>query len=122
MEFIRAGINFTDELRKIAHESEAYWGYDHGYMTKFDSLFNITKEFIAMHTVYLGQQDGKIRCFWGILRKSDYWELEYFYISCDSIGEGCGRKMWLHMINWCMENHVEKIQWVTSVLSSSSLD
>ncbi|WP_195892739.1 hypothetical protein [Desnuesiella massiliensis] len=33
-------------LTDIAIKSEAYWGYDSDYMTKFKSIYNVSEEFI----------------------------------------------------------------------------
>ncbi|MGL5434059.1 MAG: GNAT family N-acetyltransferase [Lachnospiraceae bacterium] len=114
MEFRKADIQDTNELRTIARNSEAYWGYDELFMEKFDSDFNISKDFISEYSVYLATEDDNVICFWGIKNTQDNWELEYFYIARAWIGKGYGKKMWSHFTEWCREHQVSQVSWVTS--------
>lgn len=52
---------------------------------------------------------------WGYSAKiKDGWELDYFYVARSAIGRGYGKLMWDNLINWCRENGIKKLQWVTS--------
>ncbi len=103
-------------LRAIAHDSEAHWGYGHGFMEKFDQVFNITSSFLLNNPVYVGQINGTIVAFWGI--KTDGQgasaKLEYLYVSARHLGEGIGTYMWRDLTLWCKAHHIEKLTFVTS--------
>lgn len=101
------------ELRSLAHQSEAYWGYSNQFMSVFDETFNITEEFIRSNPVYVLWDGNKVVAFWG-LRTDNIWELEYFYVKESELGKGYGKILWNHMIKWCEEHDIHKIHFVTS--------
>lgn len=43
MQFVQAIPENVENLRALAHKSEAHWGYDKKFMDTFDSKFNITE-------------------------------------------------------------------------------
>ena len=40
-------------------------------------------------------------------------DMEYFYVSEQDICKGFGKQMWDHMTNWCREQKIRKIHFVT---------
>lgn len=115
MNFVRAQKEDVKHLRQIAFYSERHWGYSSAFMHVFDEEFNITTEFIKYHPTFVGMEGDMPCCFWGIIRSEDSCELEYFYVDENVLGHGYGKTMWLHMLNWCKENEIERISFVTSL-------
>ena len=111
---IRAIPEDVEYLRSLAHKSEAHWGYDKRFMDTFDSQFNITPNFVLNNPVYIIWKDSIPIAFWGLRCDSEVWELEYFYVSEQNLGKGYGKQMWDHMINWCKEQEIREIHFVTS--------
>lgn len=114
MTFETAGICDLTELRNNARESEAHWGYDKAFMDIFDRDFNISKQFLSQYPVYISRIDGRIAAFWGVIPDGNQCELEYFYISRESLNKGYGKQMWNHLTDWCRKQGIEKITFVTS--------
>lgn len=119
MDFRRAETKDLAALRAIAHDSEAYWGYDQAFMNVFDQTFNITAAFIRENPVYIGWEDHQPVCFWGALPKGAMLtgrscELEYFYVSAKHMGKGLGKIMWEHFMEWCRHSTITEVSLVTS--------
>lgn len=114
MNFYRAEIWETEELRLLARESEAHWGYDESFMGIFDNTFNITESFIRENPVFSAREGECMAAFWGMRPDENGWELEYFYVSENVLGKGLGKKMWKHMTGWCEEQGVKQFHFVTS--------
>lgn len=114
MEITAAAEADIEELRSIAHGAEAHWGYGREFMEKFDRVFNITPGFLVDHAVHVGRSGGKITAFWGIKGHGPEAELEYLYVSPQHLGGGIGKCMWMDLVEWCSENRVEELTFVTS--------
>ena len=113
IKFVRATPEDVECLRALAHKSESHWGYDKNFMDIFDNKFNITREFVLTNPVYVLLENLIPVAFWGLRYDSEMWELEYFYVSEQDLGKGYGRQMWNHMTNWCKEQKIGKIHFVT---------
>ena len=111
--FRTAGIDDVAQLRQLAHEAEQHWGFDDGFMEKFDRDFNITADFVREHPVRV-LADGEPVAFWGMLPCDGAWELEYFYVAERAIGKGYGRRLWQDLTGWCAANGVVSFGFVTS--------
>lgn len=114
MELRRAGRKDLGRLRKIAFQSEAHWGYDDEFMDVFEQTFNIKEDFLINNPVYVGIEQGEIVGFWGLHDSGEVCELEYFYIAAESLSHGFGKRMWKGLMEWCRENRVYAIEFVTS--------
>lgn len=110
----RAAAGDADILRRIARESEAHWGFDEAFMDTFDRKFNITREFIEEHPVFVFLKDEAPAAFWGVVTEGDGCGLEYFYIAEAYLGKGYGRQMWEHLTCWCGEHGIREMHFVTS--------
>ena len=114
LRFMRAETGETEELRRLARESEAHWGYDEAFMETFDARFNITDSFIRSNPVFAAREGGCPAAFWGIRQDGYEWELEYFYVAEGKMGSGLGKRMWKHMTGWCARQGIGRIHFVTS--------
>lgn len=114
MEIYRAGKEHTEQLKRLACDSEAHWGYDHKFMEIFGLKYNITEDFINANPVYVAADSQGMLGFWGIRPRGNQWELEYFYIDSSRLNSGYGRFLWEHMTAWCRENYIKELEFVTS--------
>lgn len=101
-------------LRAIARESEAHWGYSEVFMDEFDSIFNITGEFISESPVFVFRENGETAAFWGAVPSGPECKLEYFYIARSRLKHGYGKCLWNHFTGWCRDNKIREVTFVTS--------
>ena len=45
--------NDVDVLNKIAYESEAYWGYDPGYMKRFVEVYSVSEDYVKENPTFI---------------------------------------------------------------------
>lgn len=114
MEFYRAGKEDTGQLRRLAYESEAYWGYDAAFMEAFEKQYNITEDFVMTNPAYAAADSQGLLGFWGLAQRDSKWCLEYFYVNANRIKTGLGKSLWNHLTGWCKENQIGELEFVTS--------
>ena len=114
LSFVKAELVHLNDLREIAYHSERYWGFSDEFMEIFEKKFNITESFLEKNPVYIGMEMDIPVCFWGVMPSYNRCELEYFYVDTECIGNGYGAAMWRHLTNWCSENYMSEISFVTS--------
>ena len=66
LQFQQAVPNDTANLRALAYQSEAHWGYGEAFMGTFDRTFNITEQFIRENPVYVSWDYENAIAFWGL--------------------------------------------------------
>ncbi|VBB06733.1 acyl-coa n-acyltransferase [Lucifera butyrica] len=96
-------------LTAIAVRSEAYWGYDSGYMEKFTSVYKVTEDFIGHNPAFVIEENEEIIGFYGVLIGPGEISLEYLYIEPESIGKGYGKLLWNHMVNTCNKLGIKEL-------------
>lgn len=101
-------------LRTLAEHSEAHWGFDDYFIKTFNEKYNLTVEFMKSNPVFIMNLEDEILGFWGIFQSNECAELEFFYIDVKHLKEGLGKHMWVHMISWCENQGIKKIEFVTS--------
>lgn len=100
-------------LTRIAIESEAYWGYDKEFMTKFEAIYAVTDQIISDNATYIIEDRGIIG-FYSVQLNRNEAMLEYFYIRPTFIGKGYGRKLWKHLVSNCINAEAKTIEIITS--------
>jgi len=106
--FRRAKPEEAEDLTALAVESEAYWDYPPAYMERFKTVYRVTAGFIRANPVYLLQEEGEVRGFYGLLLGEEP-TLEYFYIARQQIGRGYGTRLWHHLAAKCRELGIGKL-------------
>ena len=105
-------------LRTLIRDSEAVWGFDEEFLQTFDEIYNVTEEFIKKHTSFVMMDNDKLVGFWGVYiisqRERKRGELEFFYVDSKQIRKGYGTQLWKHMIAWCEQKGIKRIDFVTS--------
>lgn len=101
-------------LTDIAARGESYWGVDPDFIESFITIYGVTEIFINENPTYVIEEEGKIIGFYGLSTKKEQTELEYLYMEPEYIGKGYGRHLWNHMIEYCKENGIDNIVFVTN--------
>lgn len=114
LDYRKADSKDLNQLNKIAHESEAYWGYDDMFMSIFKDKYALDESFLKQSETFVMRDVEDIIGFFSIEKHGLEATLEYFYIKVDHIGSGMGRKMWNLMTEVCLMMNVERLSWVTS--------
>lgn len=109
-----AKMNESETLSNIAARSEAYWGYDSDYMEKFRTIYKVTEEFINKSTTFIVEEGNDIIGFYGVLTENDMNSLEYFFIEPQYIGQGYGKLLWNHLVEYCKTVGIKEFSIVTS--------
>lgn len=109
-----AEMNEAETLANIAARSESYWGYDSAYMEKFRTIYNVTEEFIDKSASFVIEEENFIIGFYGILIENDMTSLEYFFIEPEYIGQGYGKLLWNHLVNYCKTIGIKEFSIITS--------
>ncbi|MDF2985869.1 MAG: N-acetyltransferase [Eubacterium sp.] len=109
-----AAVHECEKLTETAVKSEAYWGYDSEYMNNFKTYYSVSKEFINLNPTFVIEEDSNIVGFYGLFTKNNQTELEYFFIAPQYIGQGYGKRMWMHLIKECHNTGIKEFNIVTS--------
>ena len=109
-----AKIDESDYLTNIAIKSESYWDYDFNYMEKFRLIYKVTEEFISKNPTFIIEDDKNIVGFYGILVENDMTSLEYLFIEPKYIGQGYGKLLWNHLVEYCKSEGFKELCIVTS--------
>lgn len=109
-----AKVDEYDILTDIATKSEAYWGYDSDYMSKFKSIYNVSEEFISNNPTVVIEEDKNIVGFYGVIYKNSEVSLEYFFIEPKYIGKGYGKLLWNYLIRDCKNLGIKEFSIITS--------
>jgi len=101
-------------VKKLAIESEAYWGFSEAHMIAFKEKYGVSLELIYSSIGYVLVMDERIIGFYMIVDHSEYMELELCYVRKDEIGKGYGRMIWDHMGKICRANGIERVVLICS--------
>ena len=101
-------------LSDLVIESEAYWGYDADYMSKFKSIYNVSIEFINKNPTVIIEEDENIVGFYGLFAENSETSLEYFFIDPKYIGKGYGKLLWNYLVKDCKKLGIKEFSIVTS--------
>jgi GNAT superfamily N-acetyltransferase len=110
----RANPCEAEALTELAIRSEAYWSYDSEYMESFKAVYAVTGEFIKDNSTFVLEQDGQLIGFYGILKEKLQVSLEYFFIKPEYIGQGYGKLLWKHVVDYCKSVPIHEFSIVTS--------
>lgn len=95
-------------------ELEAFWGEDDDYMACFSNEYKVTEAMIVKDNVYILEEDQEMIGFFAIIDNDGISELELFYVDRALIGHGYGTVLWHHMVEFCKEAGIKKIEFVGS--------
>lgn len=112
--FRRATKMDVPALRILARDSEAIWGFDNAFLQTYDASYNVTEGFVVNDIVYVMEHNDTLVGFWGIVLQDEGAELAYFYVDAKMTRMGFGKRLWIHMSDWCRAYHIRRIEFVTS--------
>lgn len=104
----------AERLTGLASRSEAYWGYDSGYMDNFEIIYKVTEDFIRNTPTFVVTENDVIIGFYSVSIGEKENRIEYFYVEPKSIGHGYGEIMWRHMADCFRRKGLRGVTLVTS--------
>lgn len=110
----KADEKISEELSRLAYDSEAYWGYDKNYMDQFGKYYPVTADFIRNHPVRVLKEGDRAVGFFGLQKDKPNWQLEFFYVRAAFVGKGYGRNLWNELLAFCREEKIGRFEFVTS--------
>lgn len=110
----KAEVSEAELLTDIAARSEAYWGYGKDFMDSFRIQYKVTEEMIDSQPTFIMEENGVVIGFYNLLSSDMETSLEYFYIETGYIGKGYGKLLWQHMADYCKNQGIREIAFVTS--------
>lgn len=114
IQFRKASAIEAGLLNSLAISSEAYWGYDAGYMAQFKTMYSISKDFAANNLVMVLSEPGRIIGFVGLITDSVPVVLKYFYLDPALIGKGFGKIMWTRLSEFCKNSGIAEFEFVAA--------
>ncbi|CAH0121479.1 MULTISPECIES: GNAT family N-acetyltransferase [unclassified Paenibacillus] len=85
-------------LSELAFRSKAYWGYSEDFMEACREDLTITPDLIESSSVYVLEDRGQIQGFYALDLEHDGFLLRDLFVDPSTIGKGCGKALWNHMI------------------------
>jgi len=112
--FRRATDSDLDNLNQLAYLSEAYWGENAEFLSRFKEAYTIDSRYLLEHHVMLMEENRSLLGFYAIKSVDNLWELDFFYVGVALIGHGYGKIMWDHLIQECIDLGILSFEFVTS--------
>jgi N-acetylglutamate synthase-like GNAT family acetyltransferase len=97
-EIRRARPAEAPELTALALRSKAHWGYDAAFMAACVEALTIAAERVAAEPFFVLEEDGRVAGFYGLRISGEEAELTNLFVEPWAIGQGCGKRLWLHAI------------------------
>jgi GNAT superfamily N-acetyltransferase len=92
----------------LAMRSKAHWGYDEAFLELSREALSPTTDYIREMPVYVVDEAGELRGFYGMSREEGEWALEFLFIDPAAIGHGYGRQLFEHLVATVKEMGVER--------------
>ena len=80
-------------LTQIALDANRYWGYPEHWIRHFESDLTVSSEFIRDNHVYVAEEDGEIRGFYGLCVIGNKAKLEHLWVTPAYLGSGIGKEL-----------------------------
>ena len=108
-------------LTRVSLDAKGYWNYPRAYMALWKSELTIRAEYIAHNDVFVFAHEDKVVGYYAIVElKNDkqvdgitisrgHW-LEHMFITPGHIGQGIGRRLFMHMRRRCQAIGIKEIR------------
>lgn len=115
-----AAINEAETLSQISYASKRYWNYPQEYFQVWEKELLVTREYIKENMVFVGEEQGEVKAYYSVVNVVEdktklgvgfakgYW-LDHMFVLPDRIGSGLGRKMFVHLRNWCRNKAIRQV-------------
>ena len=97
-------------LTELTIRSKAHWGYSEAFMAAAIPELEFHREkFLPEFLVYVLQEDDKRVGFCSLLRMDDTLELHDLFVDPPHIGQGYGKRLWLHSLRVARERGFKRM-------------
>jgi GNAT superfamily N-acetyltransferase len=105
-EIRRARPEEAAAIAELAMRSKAHWGYDEAFMETCRESLSPQPAYIREMPVYVLDEAGELRGFYGMSREDGEWALEFLFRA--TMGRGYGRLLFEHLVATAKEMGVER--------------
>jgi GNAT superfamily N-acetyltransferase len=85
------------EISELCFRSKAFWGYDEGFMKACRNELLVSQDILTRQLCFLIFHNTQMAGFYALNRMSpDTADLSYFFIDPIYIGQGYGKRLFLH--------------------------
>jgi len=87
----------ADTLTDIAIKAKSHWGYAPEQIEAWREFLTFTPDYVRDNKVWVAVIDGQIAGVAGVERHEDEVILEHLWVSPEHIGQGIGKRLFLHV-------------------------
>ncbi|MFD2169773.1 GNAT family N-acetyltransferase [Tumebacillus lipolyticus] len=106
----KARLEEASQLSDLSFRSKAHWGYSEEFMEACRQDLTITPAYLSEVHVFVAEDEGEIKGFFGLEREEDRCLLNYLFVLPAAIGQGYGRALWCKMMEVAKELGVRTVQ------------
>jgi GNAT superfamily N-acetyltransferase len=99
------------ELRQIAVDSKAHWGYDRALVEEWAQGGDFEPESLSKRLVYVAEAAGEPVGWASLIPRGDFGWLEDLWVDPAWIGRGVGRMLFEHVKERARELGAERLEW-----------
>lgn len=110
MNIRKARLEEASQLSDLSFRSKAHWGYSEEFMEACRQDLTITPAYLSEAHVFVAEDGGEIKGFFGLEREVDRCLLNYLFVLPAAIGQGYGRALWCKMMEVAKELGVRTVQ------------
>ncbi|WP_068614705.1 GNAT family N-acetyltransferase [Paenibacillus tuaregi] len=109
MNIRKANMHEAGVLSDLSFRSKAHWGYSDEFMEACREDLTVTSEYIATSLVFVLEDEGQIKGFFGLEQEDGSWLLKDLFVEPEEIGRGYGKALWRYMQNAARDLGVRKL-------------
>lgn len=94
----RARPEQAETLTQIAQTAKAYWGYPERWMELWKPQLTFSSDYFEENESWVAEMDQRPIGFYTLLEKEGNAWLENLWVSPDMIGQGVGKRLFLHAL------------------------
>jgi GNAT superfamily N-acetyltransferase len=108
-------------LSELSFSSKSYWNYPPDYMKRWKPELTISGEYLSNNVVFVLESKNEILAYYSIVNlrepnvigeieiEKGTW-LEHMFVRPDMIGKGLGKRLFMHMTDFCKMNSISEIK------------
>jgi ribosomal protein S18 acetylase RimI-like enzyme len=99
----RAKPEYAETLTQIALDAKRHWGYPDRWMQIWTPQLTFSPEYFDVNESWMAEVDDRPVAFYTLLDNDGIAWLENLWVSPQYIGEGIGRRLFVHAANTARE-------------------
>lgn len=108
-------------LTELSFASKKYWSYPLAYFTVWEPELTITKQYLSENEVFVFERGKEVLAYYSIVNlheplsvgeielEKGFW-LDHIFVKPENIGEGIGKRLFLHLVDYCKEHSIHEIK------------